>query len=83
MAKKMPYALKMSAETLDRLRKFCEDRGLLQAHFVEQAVIERLDREELLEDALEFKRWKHEEPRRVSFEAYLKERRRPKRAKAS
>jgi hypothetical protein len=41
MAKKMPYALKMSAETLDRLRRFCEERGLLQAHFVEQAVIER------------------------------------------
>ena len=83
MAKKVPYAVKISSDTRERLRKFCEDRGILQAHFVEQAVIERLDREELLEDALEFKRWKHEEPHKISFETYLKERRKGEQAKAS
>ncbi len=63
--------MKISTDTRERLKQFCEHRGILQAHFVEQAVIERLDREELLEDALEFKRWKHEEPHKVSFEGYL------------
>jgi hypothetical protein len=82
MSKKVPYALKIAAETRDRLRDFCEARGILQAHFVEQAVLEKLDREELLEDALEFKRWKHEEPHRIAFETYLKERK-ARRAKAS
>ena len=52
MIKKVPYALKISTETKERLKHFCEQRGILQAHFVEQAVIERLDREEMLEDAL-------------------------------
>ena len=83
MTKKVPYALKISEETRNRLKAFSEARGILQAHFVEQAVIERLDREELLEDALEFKRWKHEEPHRLDFEVYLKGRGKTKRAKAS
>jgi predicted transcriptional regulator len=71
MIKKVSYAFKLSAGTRDRLRQFCEDRGTLQAHFVEQAILERLDREELLEDALEFKRWKHEEPHRMPYEDYM------------
>ena len=81
--KKVPYALKVAVETRERLKQFCEARGILQAHFVEEAVIEKLGREELLEDALEFKRWKHEEPHRVEFETYLKERGKGKPAKAS
>jgi predicted transcriptional regulator len=83
MAKKVPYALKISEETRDRLKEFCDRRGLLQMYFVEQALIEKLDREELLEDSLEFKRWKHEEPHKVSFETYLKERGKSRQAKAS
>ena len=45
MIKKVSYAFKLSVGTRDRLRQFCEDRGILQAHFVEQAILERLDRE--------------------------------------
>lgn len=83
MHKKVPYAFKISEETKARLKAFCESRGILQAHFVEQAVIERLDREELLEDALEFKRWKYEEAHRKDFEVFLKERGKGRRAKVS
>ena len=83
MAKKVSYAFKISSDTRERLKEFCESRGLLQANFVEQAVIEKLDRKELLEDTLEFKRWKHEEPHKLSFEDYLKERGKGKQAKAS
>lgn len=83
MMKRVPYALKMASETRQRLKHFCEKRGLLQAHFVEQAVLERLEREELLEDALEFKRWKHEDPQKIPFETYLRERRKGKTSKAS
>lgn len=83
MTKKVPYALKISEEARDRLKSFCAERGIMQAHLVEQAVVEKLDREELLEDTLEFKRWKHQEPHKIDFEAYLKERGKAKRAKAS
>ena len=74
MVKKVPYALKVSLDTRDRLKEFCQERGILQAHFVEQAVLEKLDREELLEDSLEFKRWKHELPHKIPFETYMKKR---------
>ena len=71
---KIPYAIKISATVKERLQAFCEERGIKQGHFVEKAIEEKLEREETLEDALEFKRWKHEEPHAVPFEVYLKQR---------
>ena len=74
MKNKIPYALKLSTVTKQRLKNFCDERGRLQAHFVEQAIVEKMDREELFEDALEFKRLEHEVPYRISLDAYMKER---------
>jgi len=71
---KIPYAIKISAIVKKRLQTFCEERGIKQGHFVETAIEEKLEREETLEDALEFKRWKHEEPHAVPFEDYFKQR---------
>lgn len=71
---KIPYAIKISSAVKERLRAFCEERGIKQGYFVETAVLERLEREEALEDALEFKRWKHELPMARDYEEYIKER---------
>lgn len=71
---KIPYAIKIPREVKERLQTFCDERGIKQGYFVEKAILEKLDREETLEDALEFKRWKHEEPQAVPFEDYLKQR---------
>lgn len=71
---KIPYAVKISPAVKERLRVYCEERGLKQGYFVERAIEEKLEREEALEDALEFKKWKHEEPHAILFETYLKQR---------
>ncbi len=66
---KTPFVIKISPEVKDRLQAFCEEHGIKQGYFVEKAILEKLDREETLEDALEFKRWKHEESQAVPFES--------------
>ena len=71
---KTPFAIKILPEVKERLQAFCEERGIKQGYFVEKAILEKLEREETFEDALEFKRWKHEEPQAVPFEDYLKQR---------
>ncbi len=78
------FALKLSEETRERVKKFCDGRGLKIGHFVERALLEKMDREEALEDAKEFALYRHEEPHAIDFEAYLKDRRRKgKRARVS
>ena len=80
---KIPYAIKISPAVKERLKAFCEERGLKQGYFVEKAIEEKLEREETLEDALEFKRWKHELPMARDYEEYIKERTTRSKAKAS
>lgn len=68
------YAVRLPPEIRKRLKEYCQKRGIKQAYFVEQALREKLEREEALEDSLEFKRWKHEEGLAVDFEKYLEKR---------
>jgi len=78
------FALKLSEATRERLKEFCDKRGLKIGHFVEQALLEKMEREEALEDAREFALYRHEEPQAIDFEEYLKERRgKGKRARVS
>lgn len=70
---KTPYAMKISPVTKARLKGFCDERGIKQGHFVEKAIEEKLEREENLEDALEFKRWKHLEPHATDYQVFVKE----------
>lgn len=71
---KIPFAVKISEEVKERLRTFCDERGIKQGYFVERAIEEKLGREEILEDSVEFKRLRHEEPHAIPFDEYLKER---------
>ena len=71
---KVAYAVKLSPEVKELVREYCKARGIKQGHFVEVALKEKLEREEALEDALEFRRWRHEEGLAIDFEEYLKKR---------
>ena len=72
---KATYALKIDATLRDHVRAFCEARGIKQRFFVEQALQEHLEREELLEDLKDLKRLKPEEALAVDFSTYLARRR--------
>ncbi len=66
------YAVKMSAEVKKLVQGYCERMGLKQGRFVEMALLEKIERDEDVEDAFEFERLRGQEKQAVSFEQYLK-----------
>ncbi len=72
---KASYALKIDSQLRNRVRAFCESRGIKQGFFVEQALREHIEREELLEDLRDFKRLKPEEALSIDLSTYLARRR--------
>jgi len=71
---KMSYAVKISSNIREKVRNFCNHYGIKQGYFVERALEEKLEREEIVQDALELKRWEYQESQAISFEEYLKQR---------
>lgn len=68
---KISYAVKIQSGLAEKIRAFCLEHGIKQSFFVEKALREQLDREELLEDLLDLKTLKSQEKDAISFEEYL------------
>lgn len=68
---KTTYTLKIDAKLRDKVRNFCESHGMKQSFFVEKALQDHLEREELLDDLKDLKRLKPEESLAVDFSTYL------------
>jgi hypothetical protein len=76
------FAVKLSEETRKKLKEFCDERGLKIGAFVEKALKEQMEREEMADDAKVFSLYRHEEADAIDYLDYLKERRaREKKAK--
>ena len=71
---KATLAVKINPDISDRVKEFCTGHGIKYGFFVEKALQERLEREELKEDLLDMKMLREEEKSAVSFEEYLKAR---------
>lgn len=71
---KLSYAIKIDPTLVEKIRAFCLERGIKQGFFVEKALREQLAREELMEDLLDLKNLRLQEPDAISFEEYLKKR---------
>ena len=72
---KTTLAVKVNYKVVSRVKKFCRERGIKYGFFVEKALEERLEREELKEDLLDLKTLRSKEKEAVSFEEYFKKRR--------
>lgn len=72
---KTTLAVKINYSILNRVKKFCRERGIKYGFFVEKALEERLEREELKEDLLDLKTLRGQEKEAVSLEEYLEKRR--------
>ena len=71
---KATLAVKINPDISGRVREFCMGHGIKYGFFVEKALQERLEREELKEDLLDMKMLREEEKAAVPFEEYLKAR---------
>ncbi len=72
--KKTTLAVKVNYGILTRVKKFCRERGIKYGFFVEKALEERLEREELKEDLLDLKILRGQEKEAVPLEEYLEKR---------
>jgi len=72
---KTTLAVKVNYSILNRVKKFCRERGIKYGFFVEKALEERLEREELKEDLLDLKTLRGQEKEAIPLEEYLKKRR--------
>jgi hypothetical protein len=72
---KTTLAVKINCEVASKVKLFCKERGIKYGFFVEKAIEERLEREELKEDLLDLKTLKGQEKTAIPYEDYLKKRR--------
>ena len=72
---KTTLAVKVNSNIVSRVKKFCRERGIKYGFFVEKALEERLEQEELKEDLLDLKILRGQEKEAVSFEEYFAKRR--------
>ena len=71
---KVTFAIKLSENILEKLKRFCTEHGIKYSFFVEKAIKEKLAEEELKGDILDFKMLRKEETQAISFEDYLRQR---------
>ncbi len=72
---KTTLAVKVDYKIVNKIKAFCRERGIKYGFFVEKALEERLEREELKEDLLDLKTLRSLEKEAISIEDYLKKRR--------
>lgn len=72
---KTTLAVKVNYRIANQMKKFCRERGIKYGFFVEKALEERLEREELKEDLLDLKTLRSLEKETISLEKYLEKRR--------
>jgi len=71
---KAVLAVKVNYAVAERVKLYCRERGLKYGFFVEKAILEQLDREELKEDLVDLKNLRDLEQQAVSLDEYLKKR---------
>lgn len=72
---KTVLSVKLDSETIKKVKSFCGERGIKYGFFVEKALEEKLQEEELKEDLFDLKALRSQEKLAVPFEDYLKIRR--------
>ena len=67
---KTAYAVKLDPELLDDVKDFCDEKGYKQSSFVEKALREQMEREELKEDIFDLVQFKAQEGLAVPLKDY-------------
>lgn len=71
---KKTLAFRIDSSVAENLRRYCVERGLKQGFFVEKALREQIERDELAEDLRDLREGRPYEPAAVSLKDYLKTR---------
>lgn len=71
---KSVFSIKIEKSLIQKIKDFCQAHGLKQGFFVEKALREQLEREEMAEDIIELKQLRSQEEYAIPFDEYLKKR---------
>lgn len=71
---KTTFAVRIDSKLAEILRNFCHSHGIKQNFFVERALQDKIEEEELKEDMFDFKKHRSNEAKAISFEEYLSSR---------
>jgi hypothetical protein len=74
MPQKTAYAVKLPEDVTRRVREYCLRKGLKQGHFVAEALREKMEREEEMEDLRDLATLRNEEGKAVPYRAYARKR---------
>ena len=69
---KTTFAIKISEKIVKDFKAFCKEHGTKYSFFVEEAIKEKLEEEELKEDLLDLKTLRQQEKLAIPFEEYLR-----------
>lgn len=71
---KTTFAIKISEDVIKDFKTFCKEHGIKYSFFIEEAIREKLEEEEVKEDLLDLKTLHKEEKLAIPFEEYLRRR---------
>ena len=71
---KATFAIKISETILGKFKAFCKSHGIKYSIFVEEAIKEELEEEEMKEDILDLKTLCKDEKYAIPLKQYLRER---------
>ena len=74
MSRKATYAVKLPPEVSQRVREYCDRKGLKQGHFVAEALCEKIERDEELEDLKDLVSLRPQEGKAVPYRDYARRR---------
>jgi predicted transcriptional regulator len=66
------FAVKLDIELQKKVKAFCEMHGFKQSSFIEKAIHEQMEREELAHDLLDLYTLRSTESVAINFDEYLK-----------
>lgn len=72
--RKKTLAVRIDSQVAEKFRRYCVERGLKQGFFVEKALKEQIERDELAEDLRDLRDGRPQEAAAISVMDYLKTR---------
>jgi len=61
MQKNVTFTMKVDKDVRDLMKDFCRSRGFLMKSFIEKAILDEIEREELKEDLLSIQNYERNE----------------------
>ena len=74
MGKIVPFSLRVTSGTVLKVKEFCAEKGLKIGIFIEQAIKEKIERDEFLEDVADMIKLRYQEPASIPAGDYFEKR---------